>query len=206
MNEHGHEDVEPIRSHEFPRRWPGLRWQRRRIEDQMEEASASGLDTPINRREFLDASRKLGTGVAATSWLYPAFLAACGRTAEQQTPYSGGRFDVGAAGGGGEVINIGVISIYSGVGAFVGKLVDHGGGLAVEQINKHGLPDPNKKTPEGFPDFAAYEAQTTGGILGGKRLNLIKRDDNLSAQVAVSAVQEMITNYNIKGLIFAGLY
>ncbi|MCA1832544.1 MAG: ABC transporter substrate-binding protein [Actinomycetota bacterium] len=197
-------DEEPIRSFEFPRRWPGLPWQRRRIEEQMEELSASGLDTPMNRREFLDASKKMGLSVAATAWLYPAFLAACGRTAEQQTPYSGGRFDVGGESGG-ETINIGVISIYSGVGAFVGKLVDHGAVLAVDQINKHGLPT-GKKTPEGFPDFDAYQKQTTGGILGGKRINLIKRDDNLSAQVAVSALQEMVTRYRIKGLIFAGLY
>lgn len=199
----------PIPSHEYPRRWPGLRSKRRVIEEVMEERTAQGLDTPINRREFLDFSKKFGVGLAASSMLYPGFLAACGRTAAQQSRYTGGRFDVGGADGGGEVINIGVISIYSGVGAFVGKLVDHGAGLSVEQINQHGLPDPNKITALGFPDFDAYQAQKEGGVRIGDRrvrLNLVKRDDNLSAQVAVSAVQEMITRYNIKALIFAGLY
>jgi branched-chain amino acid transport system substrate-binding protein len=197
---------EPIPSYELPRTNPPRRWQRRLVEEKMEEASATGWDTPMNRREFLDVAKKLGTGVAATSWLYPAFLAACGKTADQLTPASGGRFNV-EEGGGGETINIGVISIYSGVGAFVGKLVDHGGQLAVEQINKHGLPGPGISTANnGFPDFDAYNKQTVGGILGGKKIRLIARDDNLSAQVAVSAIQEMITRYNIKGLIFAGLY
>jgi branched-chain amino acid transport system substrate-binding protein len=208
MSHDGEHDprLDPIESTEFPRRWPTKKWQRRRIEEQMEEASASGLDTPINRREFLETSKKFGLGLAASSMLYPGFLAACGRTAAQQSPSAGGRFDVGAAGEG-DVINIGVISIYSGVGAFVGKLADHGAGLAVEQINQHGVPPivgANK-----FPDFDAYQAIPTGGVnIGGKRyrLNLIKRDDNLSAQVAVSALQEMVSRFDIKGLIFAGLY
>ena len=197
---------EPIPSYELPKRNPPRRWQRRLVEERMEEASASGWDTPMNRREFLDVAKKLGVGVAASSWLYPAFLAACGRTADQLTPSAGGRFNVDEAGGG-ETINIGVISIYSGVGAFVGKLVDHGGQLAVDQINKHGLPTTELLTAkDGFPDFETYYRQTNGGILGGRKIKLIARDDNLSAQVAVSAVQEMITRYNIKGLIFAGLY
>lgn len=197
---------EPIPSYELPRKNPGKRWERRHLEEQMEEKSAQGWDTPMNRRQFLDVAKKVGTGVAATSWLYPAFLAACGKTADQLTPSTGGRFDVSEAGGG-ETINIGVVSIYSGVGAFVGKLADHGGQLAVEQINKHGLPAPGISTAKnGFPDFDAYNRQTNGGILGGRKIKLIARDDNLSAQVAVSAIQEMITRYNIKGLIFAGLY
>jgi len=194
---------DPIPSLEQPRENPGMRWKRRHAEERMEEASTKGWDTPMNRREFLDVAKKIGTGVAASSFLYPAFLAACGKTADQLTPASGGRFDVQEAGGG-ETINIGVISIYSGVGAFVGKLVDHGGQLAVEQINKHGLPTPQIQTAKnGFPDFDAYDKQTVGGILGGKKIRLIARDDNLSEQVSVSAIQEMITSYNIKELIFA---
>jgi len=197
---------EPIPSYELPRKNPGQRWQRRRIEEEMEEKSELGFDTPMNRREFLDVAKKVGVGVAATSWLYPAFLTACGKTADSLTPSTGGKFNVGEEGSG-ETINIGVISIYSGVGAFVGKLADHGGQLAVEQINKHGLPAAGISTAKnGFPDFDAYNKQTQGGILGGKKIKLIARDDNLSAQVAVSAIQEMITSHNIKGLIFAGLY
>src|SRR5207253_1672507 len=71
----------------------------------------------------------------------------------------------------------------------------------------HGLPAPGLSTAnDGFPDFKAYDLQTKGGILGGRKIKLIARDDNLSAQVAVSAIQELITRFNIKGLIFAGLY
>src|ERR1041385_8451132 len=95
---------EPVPSYEQPRTNPGARWKRKLAEDRMEEASEKGWDTPINRRQFLDVAKKVGTGVAASSFLYPAFLAACGKTADQLTPASGGRFDVQEAGGG-ETIN-----------------------------------------------------------------------------------------------------
>lgn len=200
---------EPIPSFEEFRGKPRNRAEARRLDRMMDERSEAGWDTPVNRREFLSASTKLGLGTAATASLYPAFLAACGKTSPQLARGNDARFDA-AGGGTSDVINIGVISIYSGVGAFVGKLVEHGAGLAVEQINKHGLPDPKIATSNnGFPDFDAYFKQTEGGIkIGDKRvkLKLIQRDDNLSAQVAVSNITEMITRNNIKGLIFAGLY
>ncbi|MHB8513035.1 MAG: ABC transporter substrate-binding protein [Actinomycetota bacterium] len=203
------EPGEPIPSYELPRRKARNRSEAARWEHEMEERSKAGWDTPVNRREFLDLSRKLGLGVAASSMLYPLFLAACGKTASDLSTSSGPRFSAGSEDTSG-VINIGVISIYSGVGAFVGKLVEHGAGLAIEQINAHGVPDAKMMTANhGFPDFDAYAKQTPGGInIGGKRvkLNLIQRDDNLSAQVAVSNITEMITRDNIKGLIFAGLY
>ncbi len=199
----------PIPSLEQPRRRPRNRAEARRWDDQMQEGSRAVWDTPLNRREFLDMSSKIGMGAAATSMMYPAFLAACGKTAPQLSRDSRARFDA-SGGDASDVINIGVISIYSGVGAFVGKLVDHGAGLAVEQINKHGLPADDIRTKNnGFPDFVAYQKQQPGGIkIGDKRvkLKLISRDDNLSAQVAVSNITEMITRNNIKGLIFAGLY
>ncbi|GAC1408689.1 MAG: hypothetical protein NVSMB57_00300 [Actinomycetota bacterium] len=201
---------EEIPSFELPRRKARNRAEAARWDATMQECSAAGWDTPMNRREFLDASKKLGLGVAASSMLYPAFLAACGKTSSQLARGAGGkRFDA-AGGDESDVINIGVISIYSGVGAFVGKLVEHGAGLAIEQINAHGLPDPSlAHAHNGFPDFDAYNKQRSGGVqIGGKRvrLKLIQRDDNLSAQVAVSNITEMITRDNIKGLIFAGLY
>jgi branched-chain amino acid transport system substrate-binding protein len=175
----------------------------------MQERSALGWDTPVNRREFIDLSKRVGFGLAATSWMYPAFLASCGKTADGLAPAAGGRFDSGA-GATGDTINIGVISIYSGVGAFVGKLVNRGGGLAVEQLNRHGVPDIKLlRAKDGFPDFEAYDKVEAGGVdIGGKRykFRMIARDDNLSAQVAVSQIQDMITSFDIKGLIFAGLY
>jgi branched-chain amino acid transport system substrate-binding protein len=166
-----------------------------------EEASRLGEDTAINRREFLTTAGKLGLSGFAVSTLYPTFLAACGRTLN--TAEEGQGF--GEAAVTGDTINIGVISIYSGVGAFVGQLVKHGAELAVDQINKHGVGIPPVQEGSLFPDFEAYERQTKGGILGGKKIALIQRDDNLSAQVAVQALTEMITKYDIKGVIFAGL-
>ncbi len=162
-------------------------------------ASKAGLDTPMNRRRFLSLSSKLGFGMFAAATTYSSFLAACGRRLDDVAGAEG----FGAAGAsGGDTINIGVISIYSGVGAFVGKLVKHGAELSESLINKHGPVIPKNGV---FPDYAAYTKQKAPGILGGRRIKLIQRDDNLSAQVAVSAVQEMITRFNIKGLMFCGL-
>lgn len=166
------------------------------------EASKEGLDTPMNRRRFLSLSGKLGFGMFAAATTYPAFLAACGRRLDEVAAGSG--FGA-AAGAGGSTINIGVISIYSGVGAFVGKLVRHGAELSTELINRHGANIPRVEEGSIFPDFEAYERGKVGGVIGGRKIRLIQRDDNLSAQVAVSAVQEMITRFNIKGLMFAGL-
>lgn len=165
-----------------------------------EEASAVGMDTPMNRRAFLDAAGRLGLSAFAASALYPTFLAACGRTLEEPSGQGFGT-DVGT----GDTINIGVISIYSGVGAFVGQLVRHGAELAVEQINKHGVHIPLVEQGSPYLSFEAYQRQTDGGVLGGKKLALVQRDDNLSAQTAVSALQELITKFDIKGVIFAGL-
>jgi branched-chain amino acid transport system substrate-binding protein len=165
-----------------------------------DDASSIGFDTKVNRREFLTTAGKLGLGGMATATLYPAFLAACGRTIEE-----GQGSGFGQGGGGGDTINIGVISVYSGVGAFIGTLTKHGAELAVEQINKHGVTVPAVGDGSIFPDFDAYQASTKGGVLGGKKINLIQRDDNLSASVAVSALQEMISKFQIKGVIFAGL-
>ncbi|MCA1727280.1 MAG: ABC transporter substrate-binding protein [Actinobacteria bacterium] len=165
-----------------------------------DDASQAGYDTRVNRRDFLTLAGKLGLGGMATASLYPAFLASCGRTIEE-----GQGVGFGTAGAGGDTINIGVISIYSGVGAFVGTLAKHGAELAVEQINKHGVDVPPVGADSIFPDFEAYQKNTKGGVLGGKKIHLIQRDDNLSASVAVSALQEMISKFQIKGVIFAGL-
>ncbi|MGH2739274.1 MAG: ABC transporter substrate-binding protein [Actinomycetota bacterium] len=153
----------------------------------------------MNRREFFHLSGKLGLSAMGVSTLYPAFLAACGQTIDE--PGQG----FGGGGAAGDTINIGVISIYSGVGAFVGQLAKHGAELAVEQINKHGVNIPRAEKGSVFLSFDAYQSQTNGGVLGGKKLNLIQRDDNLSAQVAVAALQEMKTKFDIQGIIFAGL-
>lgn len=165
-----------------------------------QEASQLGFDTPMNRREFFRISGKMGLSAMAVSTLYPAFLASCGRTIEES-----GTGGFGGDAGTGETINIGVISIYSGVGAFVGRLVRLGAELAVEQINAHGVNIPTTEEGSFFPAIDAYQKQTDGGILGGKKITLIQRDDNLSAQVAVAAVQELKTKFDIKGLIFGGL-
>src|SRR5688500_15663812 len=165
-----------------------------------EDASKLGIDTPMNRREFLGIAGKLGLSGVAVSTLYPTFLASCGRTLETATTEG-----FGESAASGDTINIGVISIYSGVGAFVGQLVKHGAELAAEQINKHGINIPRESPGSLFPGFDKYEAQTDGGILNGKKIALIQRDDNLSAQVAVQAITEMKTKYDIQGVIFGGL-
>jgi len=165
-----------------------------------DDASRAGMDTPMNRRRFLRTAGRLGLSGFAVSTLYPTFLAACGQTLEESADLGFGA-DVGI----GDTINIGVISIYSGVGAFVGQLVKHGAELAVEQINQHGVEIPKVDPKKPWLAFDAYQRQTDGGVLGGKRLALIQRDDNLSAQAAVSHLQELVSKFDIKGVIFAGL-
>ncbi|MEO7804101.1 MAG: ABC transporter substrate-binding protein [Actinomycetota bacterium] len=162
-------------------------------------ASLRGLDTAMNRRRFLDVCTKTGFGMFAAATTYASFLAACGRRLDDVSTSSGFGAEAGAAG---DTVNIGVISIYSGVGAFVGKLVRNGAELAESLINKHGPVVPKNGI---FPDYEQYLGAKKPGVLGGRRIRLIQRDDNLSAQVAVQAVQEMITRFNIKGLMFCGL-
>lgn len=163
------------------------------------ELSMQGADTPMNRRKFLSLSSKMGFGMFAAASTYSAFLASCGRRLDEVSDSGGFGGSEGAAS---DVVNIGVISIYSGVGAFVGKLVRNGAELAVSLINQHGPVVPKNGI---FPDFEAYQKTRKPGVMGGRRIKLIQRDDNLSAQVAVQAVQEMITKFNIKGLMFCGL-
>ena len=163
------------------------------------EESKRGIDTPMNRRMFLSLSSKMGFGMFAAASTYSAFLASCGRRIDD---VSGSGGFGGSQGSSGDTINIGVVSIYSGVGAFVGKLVKNGAELATSLINQHGPVVPKNGI---FPDFASYEKMRKPGVMGGRRIKLIQRDDNLSAQVAVQAVQEMITKFNIKGLMFCGL-
>lgn len=165
------------------------------------EASREGLDTPMNRRRFLSLSSKMGLSMFGAATLYSGFLASCGRRLDDVSGQDGFGTSGGAAG---DTVNIGVISIYSGVGAFVGKLVRNGAELATDLVNKHGPHIPNKEGTI-FPDFDGYKKSTTRGVLDGRRIKLIQRDDNLSAQVAVSAAQEMITRFNIKALMFCGL-
>lgn len=163
------------------------------------ERSLRGEDTQMNRRRFLSLSSKMGLGMFAVATAYPAFLAGCGRRLDEVSGSEG--FGIADSGGGG-TINIGIISIYSGVGAFVGKLVKNGAELAAGLINQHGPVVPKNGI---FPDFEAYQSNRKPGIMGGRRIKLIQRDDNLSAQVAVQAAQEMITKFDIKGLMFCGL-
>lgn len=164
-------------------------------------ASKAGLDTPMNRRRFLSVSTKAGLSMFAAASAYSSFLAACGRRLDDVATASGFGAEAGASGG---TINIGVISIYSGVGAFVGKLVKSGAELATDLINKHG---PVVDRDGIFPDYKKYTATKVRGLpkLGNRKIRLIQRDDNLSAQVAVSVLQEMITRFDIKGLMFCGL-
>lgn len=169
-----------------------------RSDDEVVE-SLQGLDTPMNRRRFLDVCAKTGFGMFAAATTYSTFLAACGRRLDDVSSAAGFGAEAGAVS---DTVNIGVISIYSGVGAFVGKLVRNGGELAEDLVNKHGPVVPKTGI---FPNYQQYFGTKKPGVLGGRRIRLIQRDDNLSAQVAVQAVQEMITRFNIKGLMFCGL-
>src|SRR4051812_34158014 len=95
----------------------------------------------LSRRLFM----KAGLGSLAAAALSGSFLAACAKGND-----SGG-VKSGSGDGGGDTIKVGVVAPFSGVGAFIGTIVNNSLNTAVKQLN------------------------ATGGI-GGRKVQLVLRD------------------------------
>lgn len=138
--------------------------------------------TPDERAEFIegevqkDLSRRLfmkaGLGSLAAATLSGSFLAAC---AQGNDSGSSGGGDT--AGGGGDTIKVGVVAPFSGVGAFIGTIVNNSLDAAVKQLN------------------------ATGGI-GGRKVSLVLRDTGVDPANGPKAYTELSADSNIAGILW----
>ncbi|HVV37393.1 MAG TPA: ABC transporter substrate-binding protein [Acidimicrobiales bacterium] len=79
----------------------------------------------------------------------------------------------------GDTLKVGVVGIFSGVGAFVGRIVNNSLDAAVAQIN------------------------ATGGI-GGRKVEVIKRDTGTDPQAGVKAYQAFASDSSVIGILWCG--
>ena len=126
------------------------------------------VDQTISRRHFVTWAGKAGLSGVAISALGGGFLAACSSKKNNNgVSTNPGQSSETSAGGGfssssGDTIKVGVIGIFSGVGAFVGRIVNNSLDAAVQQVN------------------------STGGI-GGRKVEVIKRDAGTDPSAGVKA-------------------
>ncbi len=133
-------------------------------------------ESDVSRREFMAKTSKLGFGTAAM-----LYLSSCGggkkdtatKTTDGTTKSSGGFT------GSGDKLKVGVVGIFSGIGAFAGRIVNNSLDAAVAEIN------------------------STGGV-GGRKVEVIKRDTGIDAAAGVKAYQAFAADKNVIGVIWAG--
>src|SRR4051794_18937983 len=144
------------------------------------------VDQSISRRHFVQWAGKAGVSGVAISALGGGFLAACSSKkkddsvatdAPKSSETTSGAGFSGA--GSGDTIKVGVIGIFSGVGAFIGRIVNNSLDAAVQQIN------------------------STGGV-NGRKVEVIKRDAGTDAAAGVKAYQEFAGNKDIVGILWCG--
>jgi substrate-binding family protein len=104
--------------------------------------------------------------------LAASFLQAC-------SGGGGGRPARGGQAGGGDTIKVGVVSTFSGLGAFIGKITNDSLDAAVQEIN------------------------ATGGI-GGRKVELVKRDAGQEVTNGVKAYQEFAGDPHVIGVLWCG--
>ena len=136
--------------------------------------------TPEEREIFIegevqkDLSRRLfmkaGFGTFAAATLSGSFLAACAKGNDSGDVSSGD-------GGGGDTIKVGVVAPFSGVGAFIGTIVNNSLNTAVKQLN------------------------ATGGI-GGRKVQLVLRDTGVDPANGPKAYTELSADSGIVGILW----
>src|ERR1043165_1219417 len=104
-------------------------------------------DAPdLSRRDFVKWAGTVGFVTMST-----LALSSCGSGSDKNKTGTGTTKQGGFTGGGGDTPKVGVIAPFSGVGAYVGRIVNNSLDAAVAQIN------------------------ATGGV-GGRKVEVIKRD------------------------------
>jgi branched-chain amino acid transport system substrate-binding protein len=123
-----------------------------------------------SRRDFMAWAGKVG--FASMSMLA---LTSCGAGTKKSA--SGSK--TGSFTGGGGAMKIGVIAPFSGVGAYVGRIVNNSLDAAVAQIN------------------------STGGV-GGRKVEVVKRDTGTDPAAGVKAYQAFAGDSSVIGILWCG--
>lgn len=135
-----------------------------------------GTDNNFSRRDFMSWAGKIGFGTASV-----LYLSSCGgggdgdNTDATDTTSKAGGF----TGGSGDKLKVGVIGPFSGVGAFVGRIVNNSLDAAVAQIN------------------------STNGI-GGRKVEVVKRDTGTDPAAGVKAYQAFAGDDDVIGVLWCG--
>lgn len=125
----------------------------------------------VSRRRFLEWAGKAGMGGIAASTIGGSFLAACAKGSSS----SSGQNSTGG-GGASDTIKIGVVAPFSGIAAFIGKIVDRSTKAAVAQLN------------------------STGGI-GGRKVELVFRDTGVDSTNGPKAYNDLVSQ-GVAGIVW----
>lgn len=129
----------------------------------------------ISRRRIMDWMLKSGFGLSAAAFLSGSAVSACQMSLAQGVgaPKGDGTF-----GGGGDSMRIAVVGPFSGIGSFLGAILDRSLNAAVKQVN------------------------ATGGI-GGRKIEILKKDISAAdASQVINAYQDVAGQTDVAGLIW----
>src|SRR4051812_13176718 len=150
--------------------------------DQERDFIERQVDPDISRRHFMKWASAAGIGSVAAMGLSGSLLAACSSSKKKDAAASTGvtqATDAASSGfsSSGDTIKIGVIGVFSGVGAFIGRIVNNSLDAAIQQVN------------------------STGGV-NGRKVEVIKRDAGTDVSAGVKAYQEFAGNKDIVGILW----
>ena len=122
----------------------------------------------VSRRAFLAWAGRAGLGAAAAA-AAPALVGSCAY-GDDEAP--------GGGGGGGDTLLVGVVAPFSGIGAFLGDIVDRSLDAAVRQVNR------------------------TGGV-GGRKVELVKRDTGIDPSAGPRVYADLAAK-DVAGILWCG--
>jgi ABC-type branched-subunit amino acid transport system substrate-binding protein len=131
-------------------------------------------ETGVSRRDFVKWAGAVGFGTMSV-----LAMTACGGDKKDEAQPDTGEEKSRGFTKSGDKLKVGVIGIFSGVGAFVGRIVNNSLDAAVAQIN------------------------ATGGI-GGRKVEVIKRDTGTDPAAGVKAYQAFASDKNVIGILWCG--
>jgi ABC-type branched-subunit amino acid transport system substrate-binding protein len=139
------------------------------------------VDREISRRTFTRWGAKLGMSSFALA-AFGGALAACSSGGDDSAPPPpGGAQGCEALKGTNDNLKIGCIGVFSGPGAFIGRIVQASLDAAVAQINK-------------------------GGGVGGRKVEWLKKDIGLDATAQVKIYNEYASSPDIAGVLVASAF